>query len=58
MKEVKIALQRLSNLSTCKLVLITSANDSFCSGIDFTSLIHASAEKRKSNAHDLSIVLR
>lgn len=54
MKEVETSLQTLDGDKTCKLVLITSANSTFCSGIDSSTLLHATAEKRRLSALELS----
>lgn len=54
MKEIESVLQLLETDKTCKLVLISSTNSTFCSGIDCSSLIQTTAEKRRVAAIDLS----
>lgn len=54
MQEIELALNLLETDKLCKLVVISSANSSFCSGLDFTTLIQSTVDKRKSAATDLS----
>lgn len=54
MKEVETNLQSLDADKTCKLVLITSANSTFCSGIDGSTVLQATAEKRRMASLELS----
>lgn len=58
MKEISSALLSLDLDIKCKSVLITSANSSFCSGIDFTTLIQSTAEKRRLAATELAKTTR
>ncbi|XP_059615256.1 uncharacterized protein LOC132260884 isoform X2 [Phlebotomus argentipes] len=57
LREVKTALNILKEDSKTKLVLVTSSGNNFCQGIDFSSLIQSSADKRKSAAQQLSTAL-
>lgn len=54
MKEVESNLQSLENDNTCKLVLITSVNSTFCSGIDCSTVLQPNGEKRRTAALELS----
>lgn len=54
MKEVETNLQSLDGDKTCKLVLITSSNSTFCSGIDCSAVLQGTAEKRRVAALELS----
>lgn len=54
MKEVEINLQSLEADKACKLVLITSANSTFCSGIDCSTVLQPNGEKRRIAALELS----
>lgn len=58
MKEISSALLSLDLDKKCKSILITSANNSFCSGIDFTTLIQSTAEKRNTAALELAKTTR
>lgn len=58
MKEISSALMSLDLDKKCKCVLITSANNSFCGGIDFTTLVQPTAEKRKTAALELAKTTR
>ncbi|GAB0089626.1 hypothetical protein DMENIID0001_042020 [Sergentomyia squamirostris] len=58
LSEVKTALNLLKDDSMCKLVLVTSAGSNFCQGIDFSTLIQTTADKRKSSAHQLLSALK
>lgn len=54
MKEVESNLQSLEADKACKLVLITSANCTFCSGIDCSTVLQPNGEKRRIAALELS----
>lgn len=54
MKSVCEVLNNLSTDKNCKLVLLLAANDTFCNGLDYLSLIQPTAEKRKSAAKELA----
>lgn len=54
MKEVESHLQTLDSDKTCKLILITSSNRTFCNGIDCSTLLQATTDKRRAAAQDLS----
>lgn len=54
MKEVESNLQSLEADKACKLVLITSANSTFCSGIDCSTVLQPNGEKRRIAALELS----
>lgn len=58
MDEVTRALKDLSTNSTVRAVLISSSNSSFCNGIDFSSLVQNTVDKRKQSATELSTALR
>lgn len=58
MKEISSALQSLDLDKSCKSIIITSSNSSFCSGIDFTTLIQATVEKRRFAALELAKTTR
>lgn len=54
MREVCKALFILDDDASCKVVLITSATATFCNGLDYSSLMQNSAEKRRTSAADLA----
>lgn len=58
MEEVTKALKDLSTNSTVRAVLISSSNGSFCNGMDFSSLIQSTVDKRKHSASELSTALK
>lgn len=58
MDEVTRALKDLSTNSAIRAVLISSSNGSFCNGIDFSTLVQSTVDKRKQSATELSNALR
>lgn len=54
LKEIEAVLHSLDNDKTCKLVLLTSTNDNFCGGIDYSSLVQSPGEKRRASAMELA----
>lgn len=54
MKEIETALHLVENDKNCKLILLTSAGNSFCNGSDYSTLVQSSGEKRRLSAIDLS----
>lgn len=58
MKEISSALRTLDLDKSCKSVLISSSNNSFCGGIDFTTLIQSTVDKRKFAALELTKTTR
>lgn len=58
MDEVTRALKDLSTNTTVRAVLVSSSNGSFCNGIDFSSLVQNTVDKRKQSATELSTALR
>lgn len=58
LKEIETALHSLENDKTCKLVLMTSAGENFCNGVDYSSLVQSTGEKRRVSAIELSKKLR
>lgn len=57
MKSVCEVLNNLSTDNSCKLVLVLAANDTFCNGLDYLSLIQSTADKRKLAAKELATVV-
>lgn len=57
-KELHDALTNLAKDDTCRVVLLTSTDSSFCHGVDFSVLIHSSTEKRVSAAQDMAANLK
>lgn len=57
-QEIEIALRSAENDKSCKLVLITSATESFCNGLDYSTLVQPAIEKRRLAAIDLSKKLK
>lgn len=47
-------LHSLENDKTVKLVLLTTANDNFCNGVDYSTLVQSTGEKRRASAMELS----
>lgn len=47
-------LKKLSKDDTCRVVLVSSTDNYFCHGIDFSSLIQTTADKRLSVAQDMA----
>lgn len=58
MDEVSRALKDLSTNQAVRAVLISSTNDSFSNGIDFSSLVQGTVDKKKQSATELSTSLR
>lgn len=56
--EIESALRSAENDKSCKLVLITSATESFCNGLDYSTLVQPAIEKRRLAAMDLSKKLK
>lgn len=54
MNAVTKALHNLSTDAACKLVVLSTATDTFCNGIDYSVLVPATPEKRKAAALELS----
>lgn len=57
-QEIESALRSAENDKSCKLVLITSATESFCNGLDYSTLVQPAIEKRRLAAMDLSKKLK
>lgn len=53
-KEIEVILHSLENDKTVKLVLLTTANDNFCNGVDYSTLVQSTGEKRRASAMELS----
>lgn len=47
LKEIEAALHSLESDKSCKLVLLTSSTDSFCDGVDYSTLVQSTGEKRR-----------
>lgn len=58
MREVSKALHQLATDATCKVVAFTSATATFCNGLDYSSLLQPTAEKRRLAAEDLAADVR
>lgn len=58
MKELQQLLENINSDNSIKSVIITSGNGSFCNGIDFTTVLQSTMEKRKLMASELSLVVR
>lgn len=58
MKEIEGALASLEKDKSCKLVLLTSANSSFCSGTDYSTLTAANEKERLAAANELAKKIR
>lgn len=58
LRELKDALHQLKKDESCRAVLLTSTGSSFCQGVDFHSLLHTNAEKRKTAAQELAQALK
>lgn len=56
--ELTDVLAQLSKDESCRVVLITSTDSSFCHGVDFSSLVQPSAEKRLAAAQDMAKALK
>lgn len=54
MREVCKALFVLDDDTSCKVVLISSATATFCNGLDYSSLMQNTAEKRRTAAAELA----
>lgn len=54
LKEIETALHSLENDKTSKLVLLTSSSENFCGGIDYSSLVQSTSEKRRIAAIELT----
>ncbi|XP_055323528.1 uncharacterized protein LOC129578668 isoform X1 [Sitodiplosis mosellana] len=54
LKEIETALHSLESDKTTKLVLLTSSADNFCGGVDYSSLVQSTGEKRRTSALDLA----
>lgn len=54
MKEIREALIILEKLDDCRVVLYTSAGDSFCEGIDLSFLVCSNEEDRKRRAEEMA----
>lgn len=53
-QEIESVLRSAENDKSCKLVLITSATESFCNGLDYSTLVQPAIEKKRLAAMDLS----
>lgn len=58
LRELREVLSQLKRDEGCRVVLLTSAGSSFCQGIDFHSLLHTNADKRRTAAQDLAQALK
>lgn len=59
MKEIEAALHSLECDKSCKLVLFSSsAEHSFCDGVDYSSLLQPTGEKRRIAALELAKKLK
>lgn len=59
MKEIEAALHSLEVEKSCKLVLFTSSTpQSFCDGVDYSSLVQPTGEKRRIAALELAKKLK
>lgn len=58
MNAVTKSLIELDADAACKVVLISSSRDSFCNGLDYSKLVQATVEKRKSTSAELSLAVR
>lgn len=58
MDEVTKALKDLSTNTAVRAVLISSSNGSFCNGLDFSSLVQNTVDKRKQSSTELSTAVR
>lgn len=58
LKEIETALHSLESDKECKLVLLTSSVDNFCEGVDYTTLVQSTAEKRRLSALELAKKLK
>lgn len=54
MHEIETAFRSFEKDDTCKLILITSADDSFINGLDYSTLIQPTIEKKRAAACDLT----
>lgn len=54
MREVCKALLTLDDDASCKVVLISSATATFCNGLDYSTLVQSSVDKRKNAAAELA----
>lgn len=58
LKEIETALHSLECDKSCKLVLLTSAGENFCDGVDYSSLVQSTSEKKRLSAIELAKKLR
>ena len=58
MNKIVSNLDALQKDNNCKIVVISSKSTNFCQGIDFSSLIANTADKRKTAAQELAKSLR
>lgn len=54
LKEIEMALHSLESDKTTKLVLLTSSAANFCGGVDYSSLVQSTGEKRRVSALELA----
>lgn len=58
MNELRTLLGQLKTEANCKVVLVTSAGETFSNGIDFSSLVQNTIADRKQSCSDLLTALK